>query len=299
MNFKLKGSMPALITPFDSNLNLDEESLKKFVDYQIENGSHALVPCGTTGESPTMSHSEHQRVLEIVVDQTNGRVPVIAGAGSNSTSEAISLTKHANDIGADAVLSIIPYYNKPTQEGLIQHFKMIVEKVDIPIIIYNSPSRTGRNIEAKTVIKLSKIDNIIGIKEASGNIEQITDIILGTRNNPNFQVISGDDELTLHICALGGVGIISVAANIIPDRMSRFLDACLKNGHDDAVNFHLELYPLFKSLVCETNPGPVKLIASILKPGGISNWYLRPPLVIPTELNINRIKKVLQDLNIL
>ena len=140
MNFKFKGSMPALITPFDSDLKIDEESLKNFVDYQIEEGSHALVPCGTTGESPTMSHSEHQRVLEIVIDQANGRVPVIAGAGTNSTSEAISLTKHANDIGADGVLSIIPYYNKPTQEGLIQHFKMIAEKVDIPIIIYNSPS---------------------------------------------------------------------------------------------------------------------------------------------------------------
>lgn len=298
MNFKFEGSMPALITPFDTNLEIDEESLRSFVDYQIEKGSHALVPCGTTGESATMFHNEHRKVMEIVVDQANGRVPVIAGAGSNSTAEAISLTKHAKDIGADAVLSITPYYNRPTQEGLIQHFTMIAEKVDIPIIMYNVPSRTGRNMEVKTTIALSKIDNIVGIKEASGNIDQITEIIMGTRNNHNFQVLSGDDGLTYHICALGGVGIISVAANIIPDRMSKFLEACLSKNHDIASALHLELYPFFKALFYETNPGPVKFMASKLKIAGISNWYVRPPLVIPTEQNQNRIQKILQDMNI-
>ncbi|MFX1312016.1 MAG: 4-hydroxy-tetrahydrodipicolinate synthase [Promethearchaeota archaeon] len=298
MRTKFKGSITALITPFDSNLEIDEESLRNFVDYQVEKGSHALVPCGTTGESPTMSHSEHLRVMEIVIDQANGQIPIIVGAGSNSTVEAISLTKYAKDIGANAVLSIIPYYNKPTQEGLIKHFTTIAEKVDIPIIMYNSPARTGQNMEPKTIINLSKIDNIVGIKEASGNINQITEIILGTRNNSNFQVISGDDELSLHICALGGVGIISVAANIIPDRMVKFIDACLNNNHRQANNIHLELYPLFKALTCETNPGPVKYIASKLKIAGISNWYIRPPLVFPTQQNQNRINKVLLDLNI-
>ncbi|MFX1501622.1 MAG: 4-hydroxy-tetrahydrodipicolinate synthase [Promethearchaeota archaeon] len=297
MSYKFGGSITALITPFDSNLEIDEESLRIFVDYQIEKGSHALVPCGTTGESPTLSHSEHFRVMEIVIDQTNGRVPIISGAGSNSTAEAISLTKYAKDVGADAVLSITPYYNKPTQEGLIKHFTTIAEKVDIPIIMYNCPNRTGRNMDPKTIINLSRIDNIVGIKEASGNINQITEIILGTRNNPNFQVISGDDELTLHICALGGVGVISVAANIIPERMVKFIDACLKNGHNQANDIHLELYPFFEALACETNPGPVKYIASELVTAGISNWYMRPPLVLPTEQNQNRIIKTLQDLN--
>ncbi|MFX1275824.1 MAG: 4-hydroxy-tetrahydrodipicolinate synthase [Promethearchaeota archaeon] len=298
MNFGFKGSMTALITPFDSNFDIDEDSLRNFVDYQIEKGSHALVPCGTTGESPTMSHPEHLRVMEIVIDQANGRVPVIVGAGSNSTAEAISLSKNAEDIGADAILSIVPYYNRPTQEGLIQHFEMIAEKIDLPIILYNSPSRTGRNMETKTIIKLSKIDNIIGIKEASGNVDQITNIILETRDNPNFQVISGDDDLTLYVCALGGIGVITVAANIIPDRMSRFLNACLKNDYGLANDLHLELYPFFKALFCETNPGPVKYIASKLKIVGTSNWYMRPPLVFPTEKNQKLIKKVILDLNI-
>ncbi len=298
MSYKFGGILTALITPFDSNLEVDEESLRDFVDYQIEKGSHALVPCGTTGESPTLSHSEHLRVMEIVIDQANGCVPIIVGAGSNSTAEAITLTKYAKDIGADAVLSIIPYYNKPTQAGLIKHFTAIAEKVDIPIIMYNSPHRTGRNMDSITIIKLSKIDNIIGIKEASGDINQITEIILGTRDNPNFHVISGDDELTFHICSLGGVGVISVAANIIPDRMVTFIDACLKSGQNQANDIHLELYPFFEALTCETNPSPVKYIASRLKIAGISNWYMRPPLVFPTEQNQIRIDKVLLDLNI-
>ncbi|MFX1257569.1 MAG: 4-hydroxy-tetrahydrodipicolinate synthase [Promethearchaeota archaeon] len=298
MNFKFKGSITALITPFDSNLEINKDSLRSFVDYQIEKGSHGLIPCGTTGESATMSHPEHHKVMELVVDQANGRVPVIAGAGSNSTTEAISLTKHAKDIGADAVLSVTPYYNRPTQKGLIQHFTMIAEKVDIPIIMYNVPSRTGGNMESKTTIELSKIDNIVGIKEASGNIDQITEIILGTKDNPYFQVISGDDGLTFQICALGGVGVISVAANIIPNRMSKFLEVCLNKNHDVASALHLVLYPFFKALNYETNPGPVKFIASKLKIAGISNWYVRPPLVMPTEQNQNRIQKILQDLSI-
>jgi len=289
--------MPALITPFDSNLEIDEIILRDFVDYQIENGSHALVPCGSTGESATMSHLEHQKVMEIVVDQANGRVPVIVGTGSNSTVEAVSLTKHARDVGADAVLSVTPYYNRPTQEGLIQHFTMIAEKVDIPIIMYNIPSRTGQNMEAKTTIELSKIDKIIGIKEASGNINQITEIILATKDNPNFQVISGDDGLTYHICALGGVGIISVAANIIPNRMSKFLETCLNGNYEMARTLHLDLFPFFNALSYETNPGPVKFMASKLKIAGISNWYLRPPLVMPIEQNQNRIQQVLHDMN--
>ncbi|MFX1366279.1 MAG: dihydrodipicolinate synthase family protein, partial [Promethearchaeota archaeon] len=185
-----------------------------------------------------------------------------------------------------------------TQEGLIKHFTTIAEKVDIPIIMYNCPNRTGRNMDPKTIIELSKIDNIVGIKEASGNIHQITEIILATRNNTNFHVISGDDELTLHICALGGVGIISVAANIIPDRMVKFIEFCLKNGYKQANNIHLELYPFFEALAYETNPGPVKYIASKLKIAGISNWYMRPPLVLPTEQNQNRIINTLHDLNI-
>ncbi|MFX1340334.1 MAG: 4-hydroxy-tetrahydrodipicolinate synthase [Promethearchaeota archaeon] len=298
MRIELKGSIPALITPFTSDLDIDEDSLRSLVDFHIKNGSDALVACATTGESATMTHSEHHKVMEIVVDQVNGRIPVIAGAGSNSTNEAISLTNHAENIGADAVLSVTPYYNRPTQEGLIQHFTMIAEKTNIPIIIYNVPSRTGINMEGDTTVQLSKIDNIIGIKEASGNLNQITEIILGTKDNPNFKVLSGDDLLTYHICALGGAGIISVAANIIPDRMSGFLEVCLNMNYKIALSYHLDLYPLFKALSFETNPGPVKFIAFKLKTAGISNWFLRPPLVMPTEHNQKRIEKIIRDMNL-
>lgn len=298
MNFKFKGSISVLITPFDSNLEIDESSLRAFVDFHIDNGTNAFVACGTTGEAATMSHAEHYKVMEIVVDQTNGKIPVIVGAGSNCTAEAISLTRHARDIGADAVLSVAPYYNRPTQEGIIKHFTMISEKVDIPIIIYNVPSRTGTNIEAKTTIQLSKIDNIIGIKEASGDINLITKIILGTKDNDNFKVISGDDALTYHICALGGAGVISVAANIIPAQMSKFLELCLNKNNKMACELHLELYPFFKALTYETNPGPAKFIAFKHKLAGISNWYLRPPLVMPIEQNQLRIEKVLLDMNL-
>ncbi len=295
MKFELKGNIPAVITPMTKNLEIDYDSLRTFIDYLIENGVNAVLPCGTTGESATMSHKEHKKVIETVVDQVNGRIPVLAGTGSNSTAEALDLTKHAEDVGADACLLICPYYNKPTQRGLINHFKTIAEATNLPVVLYNVPSRTGRNIEAETTIELSKVPNIVGIKEASGNLDQIMKII---KNTEDFAVISGDDSLTFAICALGGTGVISVAANVVPKMMSEFVKKLLDGKYEDARKDHYKLYDLFKILFIETNPGPVKDAAKIYKLAGITNWYLRPPLISPTSENSNKIKKVIDKLNV-
>ena len=300
MTLNIRGSIPALVTPF-KNDTIDEEGLRQNVNFQIENGSSAVVTVGTTGESPTVTPVEHKRINEIVIDEVNGRIPVIAGTGSNSTEEAIEYTKHAADVGADAVLLVSPYYNKPTQEGLYQHFKKISETVDIPSILYNIPGRTAVNIEPETILKLSKLNNIIGIKEAAGSIDQVSKILYLLRNNNNnnnnnFVMLSGDDSMTLPMIALGGAGVISVVANIIPKETSEFVKLCLEGKFDDARKIHYQLLPLINAMFVETNPAPVKYAMNELKmPAG----NLRLPMVFPNDENKEKIRKALVDFGLM
>ena len=300
MKFKLEGNIVALITPMNNKMEIDYDGLLSFVDFQIENGVSALLPCGTTGESATMSHEEHKKVIKKIVDHVNGRCPVLAGTGSNSTSEALGLTKYAEDVGADAALLICPYYNRPTQRGLIYHFKTIAESTNLPIVLYNVPSRTGRNIEPETTIELAKVPNIIGIKEASGDINQIMKIIQGAKQvKKDFCVISGDDAFTFAISALGGTGIISVASNIAPKQMTDFVNKLLAKKYEEARIDHYNLLQLFNILFIETNPGPAKEAAKMMRIAGVENWFLRPPLVSPTMENAEKIRRVLENFKLL
>jgi len=293
---KLKNVITALITPFKEDFSIDEEKYREFIRFQIDNGSQPLT-MGTTGESATLSHEEHHIAMDIAVDEArkSGKNPfVLAGTGSNSTKEAISLSQYAEKAGADGCLVVVPYYNKPVQHSLIDHFTAIAESVSIPIILYNVPSRTVRNLEPETVVKLSKVDNIVGIKCASGNIDQITKFIKLTPDD--FIVLSGDDGMTYHLMALGGVGVISVASNIIPAKILEFTKTMNSGDWNKAREMQLELYDLFKVLFVETNPGPVKYAAEIM---GIMNKRMRLPLTPPLEQNQEKIKKVLQNLNLL
>lgn len=285
------GSMTALVTPF-KNGKVDEDALKEIIDFQIENGTQALVPCGTTGESATLSYEEHNQVVEITVKHTRGRIPVIAGTGSNSTEETIMLTKHAKDAGADACLLIAPYYNRPTQSGLIAHFFKVADTVDIPLVLYNIPGRTGVNIEPETVAKLSEHKNIIAIKEASGNLEQVSRII----SLCNIVVLSGDDALTLPILSVGGKGVISVASNIVPRDVSEMVNAFEKGDIQKARRLHYKLFPLFKILFIETNPAPVKTAMAMM---GMIDEEIRLPLVPLKEENKTKLKKVLDEYGLL
>ena len=287
----------AMITPLDENKEVVEEDLRTWVDYLINNGVHGLVPMGTTGESATMSHEEHRKIVEIVIDQTKNRVPVIAGSGSNSTREAIGLSQFAENAGADGCLVIVPYYNKPMQNGLIAHFTKVANSVKVPIVLYNVPGRTGRNLEADTVIKLSKVKNIIAVKEASGDLDQMMRIVKGT--DDDFSLISGDDGLTYSICGIGGKGVISVAGNIAPKKMSNLCVSLDKGDYKTALKQHYELYDLFKVLFMETNPIPAKAAAKLMKIAGITNWNLRLPLLDAQPETITKIKKVLQELKLL
>ena len=258
-----KGSMVALVTPFRSG-KVDEKALKELVEFQIKNGTTALVPCGTTGESATLSYEEHDRVIELAVQFAGGRIPVIAGTGANSTEEAIMLTKHARKAGAEASLQVSPYYNRPTQKGLYLHFKAIAEAVDIPLILYNIASRTGVNIEPETFAKLAQdCKNIIGVKEASGSLEQMAKI---KKLCPkDFLLISGDDALTLPVMAIGGTGIISVVANIIPRDVADMCAAFEKGDIRRAQELHYRMLPLVKAMFIETNPIPVKTAMGLMK----------------------------------
>jgi 4-hydroxy-tetrahydrodipicolinate synthase len=270
----LKGVYTAVVTPFQSDGSIDEEALRSLVDRQIEGGVTGLVPTGTTGESPTVTHEENIKVIEIVADQAKGRVEVIAGTGSNSTAEAVRMTELAKDVGATATLQVTPYYNKPTQEGLYEHFSTVAKSGGLPVVVYNVPGRTGRNIETSTVLKLAAIDNVIAVKEASGNIPQVMEIISARPND--FAVLSGDDNITLPIMALGGEGVVSVASNIAPTMMSRMVEAELNGKHDDARELHYKLLPLFKLVFLQTNPIPIKY--AMAKAGLIKEVY-RLPLV--------------------
>jgi 4-hydroxy-tetrahydrodipicolinate synthase len=294
---KLKNVITAMITPFKEDLSLDEDKYREFIKFQINSGCQPLT-MGTTGESATLSHDEHHKAMDIAVDEAkkSGKDPfVLAGAGSNATYESISLCQHAERIGADGLLVVVPYYNKPMQHSLIEHFSAIADSVSLPIILYNVPSRTVRNLDVETVIKLAnKKDNIVGIKEASGDIDQITRII---KNAPDdFIVLSGDDGITYHLMALGGRGVISVVSNIIPAKIVEFTSSMLNGNWDKARKMQMELYDIFKVLFIETNPGPVKYAAELM---GIMNSRLRLPLTLPLEENKAQIRKVLENMKLI
>jgi len=294
---KLKNVITAMITPFHEDYTIDEDKYREFIRFQIKNGCHPLT-MGTTGESATLSHEEHHIAMDIAIDEAkkSGKDPfVLAGTGSNSTKEAISLCQYAEKAGADGCLVVVPYYNKPVQHSLIDHFSAVADSVSLPIILYNVPSRTGRNLEPETVSKLAySKDNIVGIKCASGNIDQITKIIKTTPEN--FIVLSGDDGMTYHIMALGGKGVVSVASNIIPAQLVEFTDFMLNGEWDKARKKQLELFDLFKVLFIETNPGPVKYAADLM---GLMHSRMRLPLTLPLKENQKKIKQVLKDLNII
>lgn len=284
-----KGSMVAIVTPFE-NGRLDEKRFKALIEFQIKNGTSSIVPCGTTGESATLSLEEHERVIELTVETVAGRVPVIAGTGSNNTAEAITLTKHAKDAGVDAALLISPYYNKPTQNGIYLHFKAIAEAVDIPIVLYNIASRTGINIEPETMAKLAQIENIVAVKEASGNIAQMAQIM--QLCGDNITLISGDDALTLPVLSIGGTGVISVVANIVPKETASLIKEFERGNIKEARKIYLHLLPLIKVMFIETNPAPVKQALGMM---GLIKPELRLPLCPMLPENEAKLKKTLKE----
>jgi len=273
----LRGVFVPNITPFTAQ-GIDEDALKRVLDYLLQQGASGFVPCGTTGESATLSHEEHRRVVELTIRHVAGRVPIIAGAGSNSTAEAIGLVKHAQDAGADAALVICPYYNRPTQAGLVAHFTRVAEAVSLPIIMYNIPKRTGVNMEAATAAELSRIPNIVGIKEASGDLHQIADII--HLSEPGFAVLSGDGNMTFSICCLGGVGAILADAHILPGEWRKMVELIAAGKLAEAREIHYRLLPITKALFLETNPVPVKAAVELL---GLASGEPRLPLVPATD----------------
>lgn len=284
-----RGAMVAIVTPF-KNDRVDEEALRELIEFQIVNGTDAIVPCGTTGETATLTHEEHDKVIEITIDAVKKRVPVIAGTGSNNTAEALRLTKHAYEAGADGALIVCPYYNRPTQEGLYQHFKVIAESVPVPIIPYNIPSRTGVNLMPEMVAKLAKIKNIVGIKEASGSIKQMSDVI--NLCGKDFDVLSGDDLYTLPLMAMGGAGIISVVSNVAPADMAGMIDAFDAGDMARAKALHHKMSPLIDAMFIEVNPIPVKAALALM--GKIKCEY-RLPLCKMADANFEKLKKVMMD----
>jgi len=289
----LKGCGTALVTPFKEDQTIDEDALRRFVDFQISEGVDFLVPCGTTGESPTLNDDEHRRVVQIVIEEARSRVPVIAGAGGNNTAHVMKLARECERLGADGLLSVSPYYNKPTQEGLYQHFKAIAVATRLPIILYNVPPRTNVNILPDTIARLSEIPNIIGVKEASGDISQIADII--TRVPASFKVLSGDDSMTLPLIAVGGVGLISVASNEAPRQMTALTRACLDSDWNEARRLNRELWALMKVNFLETSPGPVK--AALAMMGKIKEVYRLPMVPVKQETKA-KLREVLVDLRL-
>jgi 4-hydroxy-tetrahydrodipicolinate synthase len=288
------GTGTALVTPFRTDGSLDEIALRSLVKRQIDAGINFLVPCGTTGESPTLAHAEHLRVVEIALEIAKGKVPVLAGAGGYNTAEVIALANELQKLGADGILSVTPYYNKPTQEGLFQHFKTIAAAVNLPIILYSVQGRTGVNIEPATVLRLSQIPNIVGIKEASGNISQMGAIL--NLVPKDFLVLSGDDSLTLPLISLGGRGLISVASNEIPAEMTRLVESALSGDFAEARRLHFQYLSLMDINFVESNPIPVKAALAEL---GLLQPVWRLPLVAPKPENLARIHAVLESLNLL
>jgi 4-hydroxy-tetrahydrodipicolinate synthase len=287
------GSMVALVTPFKDG-RVDWNSLEVLIDFHLKHGTHGIVPCGTTGESATLSHQEHDDVIKTVIKAVNKRVPVIAGTGSNSTDEAVRLTREAERSGADGALLISPYYNRPTQEGIYQHYKKVASEVGIPLIVYNIPARTGSKIEPETLARLAEIKNISGVKEATGSVDQAIDVIrlCGDR----LAVYSGEDSLTFSLMALGGKGVISTAANIIPKEMSRLAEACLNGQWEDGRELQFKLMPLIRAVFVETNPIPVKTALSLM---GKCTGEMRLPLTQMSEGALNKLKPAMTDLGLL
>ena len=295
MKYKIfQGCGTALVTPFQTDGAVDEKTLAAHVNWQIEEGVNFLVPCGTTGESPTLGHDEYLNVAETVARTANGRVPILAGAGGNDTAKVIALATELKSLGVDGILSVSPYYNKPSQEGIYRHYRAIAESIDLPIIIYNVPGRTGSNVTPDTLMRLSEIPNIAGVKEASGDISQIGEIC--TRVPEDFTVLSGDDALTLPTIALGGCGVISVAANEVPGMMAKFTAACLENRWDEAREWNRKLYPLMKANFVEANPVPVK--AALAMMGKINEVY-RLPLTQISESARAKVAAVLNALGLI
>jgi 4-hydroxy-tetrahydrodipicolinate synthase len=291
-----RGSIVAIVTPFSSSkksaqLTVDEKRLRELIDFQIKNGTSGIVPCGTTGESATLNFDEHEAVIRITIEQVKKRVPVIAGTGSNSTDEAIMLTRQAAEAGADASLQVSPYYNRPTQRGLYEHFKAIAASVKIPIILYNIAGRTGVNIEPETIARLARdCKNIVGVKEASGSLDQMSRIKLLCPKD--FDLISGDDGLTLPVLSIGGTGIISVVANIVPKEVAEMVAAFEKGDLKKAKELHFKLLPLIKAVFLETNPIPVKTAMGLL---GMCEPGLRLPMCTMAEENLMKLKEALRD----
>jgi len=283
-----QGSMVAIITPFDSEGQFDEESYRQLIEFQIENGTDVIVPCGTTGESATLDYDEHDRVIKACIEQVNKRIPVLAGTGSNATAEAIAISQHAKEMGADGVLLVSPYYNKPSQEGLYQNFKAIAESVAIPQVLYNVPGRTGMNMTADTTVRLAEIDNIVAIKEASGDITQASEII--ARAGDKIDVLSGDDFLTLPLMACGAKGVISVTANIMPKQVKDMVVAVQENRWADAKQLHLQLLDVHQAMFIESNPVPVKTAVALM---GKCRTDVRLPLVEMQPGTLETLKTVL------
>ena len=281
-----KGSLVAIVTPF-KNGEVDEKKFRELIQFQLKNGTNGIVPAGCTGEAATLDHDEQQRLMEIAVETVNKKVPVIAGTGSNCTEEALDLTMYAKKAGCDGALMITPYYNKPTPEGQFRHYEAVAKAVDIPIILYNVPSRTGISMKPETVARLNKIDNIVAIKEAAGSLDQISQIL----SLCDITILSGDDSLTIPMMSIGAKGVISVAANIVPEKVARMVSLFLDHKVDGAKKIHLELMPLFKALFIETNPIPVKQcmgLMKMLKP----EW--RMPLCEPMPSTVEKLREMLK-----
>lgn len=283
----IQGAMTAMVTPFADGA-VDWDRLQANVEFQIDNGIDALVPVGTTGESPTLSHAEHRQVIEKVIEAAAGRVKVIAGTGSNSTNEAMALTQHAKDVGADAALMVAPYYNKPTQEGLYRHFAAIADEVKLPIVLYNIPGRTGITMQPHTIARLSEHEHIVAIKEATGSPNMASEIATLCE----ITILSGDDSMTLPLMSIGAKGVISVLSNIIPDKIKAMVDAELADDHALARQYHLDLFPLFNVMFIETNPIPIKTAMAMM---GMDTGEVRMPLCEMAEENVEQLRSLLED----
>lgn len=284
-----KGSIVAIVTPFRNDA-IDEERLRELVEFQIENGTDAIVPCGTTGEASTLDYEEHDRVIEIVVEQAGKRVPVIAGTGSNSTKEAIELTEHARKIGADGALLVTPYYNKPTQEGLYRHYKAVAEAVPLPQILYNVPGRTGVNLLPETVARLAEISNIVAIKEATGSLQQASEVL--SLCGDKLDVLSGDDFITFPMMACGAKGVISVVANIMPKEVAAMVDSFNAGNLEEARKWHLKLLRISNAMFIETNPVPVKTAVALM---GKATDEVRLPLAPMSEANRAKLAGIMKE----
>jgi len=284
-----QGSMVAIVTPFHSDGRFDEERYRQLIEFQIENGTDVIVPCGTTGESATLDFDEHDRVIQVCIEQVNKRIPVIAGTGANNTKEAIHLSQNARKMGADGLLLVCPYYNKPSQEGIYQHYKAIAAAVPLPQVLYNVPGRTGVNMATETTCRLAEIDNIVAIKEASGSLTQVGEIL--ARAGDKIDVISGDDFLTFPMMACGAKGVISVSANVIPAQVKAMVKAAMEGDYVTARKLHLELLDFHNAMFIESNPVPVKTSLALL---GMIEAQVRLPLVPMGDTTLAKLKDVLK-----